>query len=567
MSAPPSRLALILQLTLAISGARQSLASEPNVRFEDVTDAAGITFVHDHGGEGRRYLPETMGAGIAALDYDGDGWMDLYFVQSGALIEANRIATHRLYRGLGPDASGLPRFEDVTERARAGGAGYGQGAVAADFDGDGFPDLYLTNFGPNVLLRNRGDGTFGDATLSAGVGDPSWSTSAVAFDADGDGDLDLYVVNYLLFSLARHRDCRRGPDQVTAYCHPDAYPAAPDRFYRNIGNGTFVDATAAMGLEESSGKGLGALAADFDGDGWQELYVANDSTPNFLYRQEGGGAFEEVALFVGVGYNEEGQTEAGMGVDAGDVDGDGFLDLVVTNLSLETNALYLGSDGMFTYATRRAGLHTPSLRVLGFGVDLLDFDNDGDLDLAVANGDVLDNVESFGSGLTYRQASQIFENDGKGRFVLVPQAMAGPLATPRVGRGTTTLDADRDGRLDLAIAFNNDRARLFRNIGPAGHWLALGLDADSPNRFGIGATITVETEGRRQLDTIKAGSSYASSGVALAHFGLAQASKARRVTLRWPHGPRQVFIDLDADAIYRVRRALPEPSKHHRSSP
>jgi hypothetical protein len=368
------------------AGAVEAGRPAADVLFRDVTAASGIDFVHDHGGTGRKYLPEIMGAGSCALDYDGDGWLDLYLVQSGPVPGAaqtrppgGRPAGNRLYRNRGAGADGRVTFEDVTEAAGAGAAGYGMGAVAADVDNDGDADLYVVNFGPDVLLANDGDGTFTDVTAEAGVDSPPWGSSATFFDADGDGWLDLYVVNYLDFTVAANVECGRASRGLLSYCHPDVYPMAPDVFYRNRGAAggiAFAEATVAAGLADTTGKGLGVVAADLDDDGWTDLYVANDSTPNFLYRNRGEGVFEETAVFWGVGHNEEGMTEAGMGTDAGDVDGDGRLDLFVTNLNNETNALYLNGPGFFSYHTRHAGLYEASYLPVGFGTDLADLDND-----------------------------------------------------------------------------------------------------------------------------------------------------------------------------------------------
>jgi enediyne biosynthesis protein E4 len=525
---------------------------EPGLLFADVTTAVGIDFHHIHGGSGQRYLPETMGAGGCVLDFDRDGWMDLYLVQSGPLpgYHGPSDGTNRLFRNKGDGT-----FEDVTARSGSGAAGYGQGAIAADYDGDGDTDLYVTNFGPNVLLRNNGDGTFTDVTVRAGVGDPSWSTSAAFLDADADGDLDLYVINYLDFSIATHRDCRRSHPAVSFYCHPDAYPMSPDMFYRNNGDGTFTNATAAAGLTDTTGKGLGVVVLDFDNDTRPDIYVANDSTPNFLYQNRGGGRFEEVGLVRGVAYNEEGKTEAGMGVDAGDVNGDGWLDLFVTNLSMEANALYLGGKDSFTYATRTAGLYGPSLPVLGFGTDMLDVDHDGDLDLVVVNGDVLDNVELFNDGLSWRQKGQVFLNDGTARFTEMDGRRFPAFATPRVGRGSMTLDFDNDGHLDFLVSYNNDHARLFRHHGTSGHWIGFQLIGTGKNTGAIGARVTIESAYRSQVAEVKAGSSYLSSGDPRLHFGLGPASQADRVTIRWPNGDTQIVEHLPAGHYHVIVQA------------
>ncbi len=522
-----------------------SEASGSAVLFRDVSEGAGLDFRHDNGATGRKYLPEIMGAGGCALDYDGDGWIDLYLVQSGPLVDGaisgdGPPAVNRLYRnrGIGPDGS--VTFEDVTERSGAGDGGYGMGAVAGDYDGDGDTDIYVVNLGADVLLRNNGDGSFSDVTAEAGISSPLWGSSAAFFDADLDGDLDLYVVNYLDFTLETHVDCGRPSEGITSYCHPDVYEMAPDVYFRNLGDGTFEEATAAAGLMDTSGKGLGVVAADLTGDGWPDIYVANDSTPNFLYRNRGDGSFEEVGLLLGVGYNEEGLTEAGMGTDLGDVDGDGYVDLFVTNLSNETNALYLGGPEFFTYQTRAAGLYAASYLPVGFGIELADLDNDADLDLLVTNGHVIDNIELFDDSQSFRQPSQVFWNDGAGRFAAAAADTVGDIREPRVGRGTIAVDVDNDGGLDVVITFNNDRARLFRNqLAGAGAWLGLDLGGR-----GVGATVTAETPKLSAAAVRTAGSSYQTSADPRLHLGLGSAIAARRIVVDWP-------------AVRRAGRPLP----------
>jgi enediyne biosynthesis protein E4 len=527
-----------LALALWLHGASVTAEGE-DASWIDVSDEAGVTFRHVRGVSAEKYLPETMGAGVAVLDYDGDGWMDIYLVQSGD-VAVGGGPPNRLLRNRGDGT-----FEDVTERAGVGDRGYGQGAVAADFDGDSDIDLYVTNLGPNVLLRNEGDGTFSDVTRAAGVGDGAWSTSATFFDLEGDGDLDLYVVNYVEFSVDDPVECRERRADVVYYCHPDVYPMAPDTVFRNRGDGTFEPATDEGGLTDTVGKGLGVVAADLDLDGSTDLYVANDSTPNFLYRNLGGGRFEETGLVAGAAYNEEGLTEAGMGVDAGDVNGDGRLDLIVTNLSLETNSLYLRGETDYDDATRQSGLHGPSLMVLGFGVDLLDVDDDGDLDLFVANGDVNDNIELFNDALTWQQPAQVFLNDGAGHFTEVPASRLGDLATPRVGRGSASLDFDNDGRLDLVVSHNDDRARLYRNVSPPAGWLQIVQSA------GPGTRAEVTSATGRQVGEAKTASGYASSSDPRLHFGLG-GQQLEWIEVRWPQGRRQRFVGIPPSRFYHL---------------
>ncbi|MBZ0114284.1 MAG: CRTAC1 family protein [Thermoanaerobaculia bacterium] len=517
----------------------------------DITTDSGLDFHHETGGDGHLYLPETMGAGGCVLDFDGDGAMDIYLVQSGNFPWNPEIGPgNRLFRNLGTGT-----FSDVTEKTGTGDRRYGQGAVCGDIDGDGDDDILVNNFGPNTYLRNRGDGTFEDVSGRSGLDDPNWSTSAALLDADSDGDLDVYVVNYLQYSLATHRECRQGQGDVVLYCHPDLYPAAPDHLFANQGDGTFRDDSLAANLVDKSGKGLGVVATDIDGDGLVDLYVANDSTPNFLYHNLGHGRFEETGLFAGVSFNEDGRTEAGMGVDAGDIDGDQRFDLFVTNLSLESNTLYLqGAPNFFTDATRPSGLQNLSLPVLGFGTDLLDIDNDGDLDIVVANGDLHSNVQLFNDGLSWKQPGQIFLNDGRGRFSELPGADVGDFATPRVGRGTLTVDLDQDGRLDLVVSYNQDRARAFHNEGPDGAWIGFRLTDRAPNHSAIGARITAVAAGRSQTASVMAGSGYASSSDPRVHFGLGPASDSVDVEVTWPDGTAQRWKSLGSRAYYILRR-------------
>ncbi len=521
----------------------------PSVLYADVSRRAGVAFDHDNGATARKYLPEIMGSGAAALDYDGDGWMDLYLVQSGPLPweSARKAVVNRLLRNQG-DGS----FEDVTERSGAGHPGYGMGAVAGDLDNDGDADLYVVNFGPDALLRNNGDGTFTEVTRETGIDSPLWGSSAALADFDRDGWLDLYVVNYLEFSREQHVDCGRPSRGIVSYCHPDVYAMAPDVAFRGLGGGRFADATTAWGLVDSSGKGLGAVAADLLDDGWPEIYVANDSTPNFLFHNLSGRGFEEVALLTGVGYNEDGMTEAGMGTDAGDLDGDGRLDLFVTNLNNETNALYLAAGEYYDYGTREAGLFEGSFRPVGFGTDLADLDNDGDLDIVVVNGHVIDNIELTDDAQSFRQPGQVFLNEGGARFTELPAERVGDLAVPGVGRGTVSLDFDHDGRLDLLATYNNEPARLLRNGWRGGGWLSVDLvSAAGANRDAIGARVVVAAAGRRQLEEKKAGSSYQSSSDPRLHFGLGTAGNGR-VVVRWPSGRRQAVAALAAGRFYRL---------------
>jgi hypothetical protein len=523
------------------------LAAVEGPWFEDVTTAWGLAFRHHHGGSGRRYMVETVVGGVVLLDYDGDGDHDAFFVDGGVLPGyVGEPARSRLYRNDGPG-----RFVEVTERSAVVVTGYGAGGTAGDVDGDGDLDLYVTAFGTDQLFRNVGDGTFEDATAAAGLGDPLWSAGAVFSDIDRDGDLDLYVANYSDYTVETHHPCVTLGIEV--YCHPRAYPGAPDRFYRNRGDGTFEEATAAAGLAEATPKpGLGVVATDLDDDGWPDLFVANDSAGNYLYLNRGDGTFEERALLAGVAYGDGGRPEACMGVAVGDFDGDGRFDLVTTNFELETNALYRNlGDALFVDVRWAANIAESSLLMLAFGVDLADFDQDGDLDLVVANGHIHDNAAELHPASRYAQRNQLLENHA-GRFAEIDDS---GLDAVRVSRGLATGDLDGDGDLDLVIVNSNDLAEVYRNRAGngGGSWLQLDLAAPAGNRFGVDARLRIASGGGVQLREVRTGSSYASQNALTAHVGLGAAAAAG-VEVAWPDGGRRRYENLPANRRYRLVR-------------
>ena len=509
--------------------------------FADATESAGIAFRHRHYGTGERYMPESMGFGAGWLDYDGDGWSDLVLVDGDATPGWNgAVRGSALYRNLGDG-----RFEDVSAAASLPRGGYGMGLTAGDVDGDGDIDLYLTRFGPNALLRNNGDGTYSEVTKEAMVGDPQWSTSAAFADVDGDGDLDLYVANYVAFTYAEHKVCGDLRLGFAAYCHPDVYAGVPDSLYLNRGDGTFERAGAERlpkGDREwrETGKGLGVLVLDADDDGDPDLYVANDSTPNFLWVNDGTGRFEDLAPMRGLAFNGDGRSEAGMGVASGDVDGDGDADLMVTNLDLETNTLYAAEPSDF-YVDRtfESGLGPPSWLKVGFGVSLADLDNDGWLDVAVSNGHIIDNIHLQRDDMTHAQANQLFRNLGGLRFAEAP-VTGTPFTRPAVGRGLATADYDRDGDLDLVFSNNDGPTVLARNDTTApGGWLRVRLRGRAD---GLGARVEVTSAGRRLVAERRSASSYLSQDEGVLHFGLG-GSAPSRLEVRWPSGLRQRWLD------------------------
>jgi hypothetical protein len=519
------------------------LAAE-GIRFREVSKDWGIDFRHHHGGSGRRYMMETMVGGVVMLDFDGDGDQDLFFVDAGPLPGYTGEAPRsRLFRN---DGNG--HFTDWTERSGLKVAVYGGGGTAADVDGDGDLDLLVTGYGGVQLFRNNGDGTFTDATSRSGVSDPLWSTAAAFADVDNDGDLDLLVVDYVDFSLEHPKPCGDPAKHLLSYCAPDLFNGQPVRFFRNRGDGTFEDATQAAGFGGAVAPGLGAVFGDIDNDGWQDVYIANDTRPNFLFRNKGNGTFEDISLLSGTQLSEKGLPEAGMGVDLGDYDNDGLLDIVVTNFENETNSLYrnLGS-GAFFDSRSPAGIAEPSLPFLAFGVAFADLDQDGDLDLVIANGHIRDNAEDFNPDSHFRQRNQVFENLGNGRF---REDKSTGMDVVRASRGLAVGDLDGDGDLDVAIVDSNEPCEVYENTGAGGaggHWLQVDFAAPAGNRFAIGARVELEAPGlKRQIRDVKTASSYLSQNALAVHFGLGRDEKADRLTVRRP-GRVQVFEGVVGD--------------------
>ncbi|MEZ5979364.1 MAG: VCBS repeat-containing protein [Planctomycetota bacterium] len=453
--------------TADATGVSSAAAPEPSGGwFTDVTEPSGVDFVHVAGFTAERHLPETMGGGGALFDVENDGDLDLYLVQSGPLPipetapRPQDAPPNRLFLG-----DGRGRFEDATARSGAAAhTGYGQGVAVGDVDGDGLQDLYVTNFGPDALLRNAGDARFVDATREAGLGDPRWTVGATFFDADLDGDLDLYVTGYVAIDVLHPEWCGDRRDGWRSYCHPDRYPGLPDVFYLNDGRGHFEIANEKSGLADTAGKGLGALPVDYDQDGDLDLYVANDSVENRLWRNRGDATFEDATLESGTGVDVDGMTEAGMGLACGDVDGDLDVDLFVTNYDGESNTLYLGGkDGSFTDGTVRAGMEAASRLPVGFGTVMCDFDLDGDLDVAVANGHIIHNIQLYEDGKTWAQPPALFVNRGDGRFDLAQDELGALGARDEVGRALLAGDLDGDGDEDLVLVTCGGRARVLRN--------------------------------------------------------------------------------------------------------
>ncbi len=516
-------------------------ASGEGIKFREVSKAWGIDFRHHNAATGKWLMPESTVGGVVMFDFDGDGDEDLFFVDAGPLPGYTGEAPRsRLFRN---DGNG--HFVDWTERSGIKLAYYGSGGAAADIDGDGDMDLFVTGFGGVQLFRNNGDGTFTDITRESGIVDPYWSSSAAFADVDNDGDLDLVVVNYVDFSLTNNPVCIDPKHKLRGYCHPDVFHGQPVQLFRNKGNGTFEDASQAAGLGGIAGPGLAICFGDIDNDGWQDFYVANDNKPNFLLHNKGNGTFEDISVLSGTAIGEPGRPEAGMGIDMGDYDNDGLLDIVVTNYELETNGLYhnLGG-GTFIDSRSPAGIAEPSLLFLKFGVAFADFNQDGYLDLVFADGNVNPNASQFLEGSTYDQRNQVFENLGNGKF---REDKATGMDGVRVHRGLAVGDLDGDGDLDVALNNLNEPCEVYENVTAGGHWLQVDFAAPSGNRFAIGARVELEAAGlKKQIRDVKAGSSYASQNALAVHFGLGKAEKVDRLTVRRP-GKVQVFEGLPAD--------------------
>ena len=529
--------------------------AQTTVQFVDVTEAAGITFKHINGESGRLYYLETMGAGAAFLDYDNDDDLDLYIVNSAPLLGfvTDTPPTNSLYRNDGDQG-----FTDVTAEAGVGHLGYGMGCGTADYDNDGDPDLYVTNFGENVLYRNNADGTFTDVTGHAGVGDGDrWSSSCAFVDYDHDSDLDLYVVNYLDYDIVEDGEWY-DTNGRRIYSNPRIYKGVSDTLYRNNGDGTFTDVTQRAGVYNDTGKGLGVTCGDYDNDGRMDIYVANDTTPNFLYRNMGDGTFTDLGVVAGVAYNEEGVAEGGMGVDFGDYNNDGSLDIFVTNFSRETNTLYRNnSNGIFADVTYMAHLGDSTFLKLGFGTKFFDADNDGDLDLFVANGHVYSTVESQSDTIEYAQADQLLLNMEGFSFRDVSHECGTYFSIKGVSRGAAFGDYDNDGDTDIFVVNLNQKAVLLRNDGGNGNnWLKIKIIGVKSNRDGIGARIRVVTRSHTQIREVQAGSSYLSGHDLRLIFGLGADTEAREVTITWPSGLEQTLTAVEANQFLVVTEGV-----------
>ncbi len=520
---------------------------DSSCRFDDIAQRAGVRFQYDCGATSHLFIADTMGGGVALFDFDDDGWLDIYFV-NGCALPFDRQSPPRpnkLYRNRGDGT-----FEDVTERAGVGGRGYGMGCVVGDFDNDGHDDLFVTGLNQTVLYHNRGDGTFADVTAQAGVASSRWTTAAAFGDLDGDGDLDLVVVTYVEADPEDFVECRDKSGRLI-HCQPERFPAQLDHLFRNNGDGTFSDISRQAGIEVPDGRSLGLAIADLDGDGRLDIFVANDGTANFLFRNRGGLRFEEVGLTAGVAYDAMGQPTASMGVVAEDLNGDGRIDLFHTNFINQSSTLRWNLGGcLFTDGTLASNLAAPSRSLTGFGTVALDVDNDGTLDLFVANGHT-DDQPWFNTPMA--QTPQLYLGRAHGRFELANPVSSPYFARPVVGRGVAAGDLDNDGRVDLLVVHRDVPAAVLHNDTRGGHWLGLRLRGTRSGRSPVGTRVTCQAGGRSRVRWLTSGTSYLSSSDPRLWFGLGSAPKAERLDVRWPSGTVQTWSDVAADRILDIR--------------
>jgi enediyne biosynthesis protein E4 len=528
------------------------VAQQPQVVLTDVAGRAGLDLVNISGGPDKDFIVDANGNGAALFDYDNDNDLDALIVNGSTRqrMAQGGDAMLALYQN---DGSGA--FRNVTAASGFDRRGWGVGACVADYDNDGFQDVYVTAFGPDVLWRNTGKGTFADVTRQAGLGDPRWGTSCAFGDYDRDGFLDLYVANYVRFDeksipgRAATGNCRFMATDV--FCGPNRLPGDADALYRNNGDGTFADVTVKAGIADPGYYGFGVLFSDLDNDGWPDIYVANDSVPNLLFHNTGKGTFVEQGLIAGAAVSGDGRAQAGMGVDAGDVNGDGLQDLIVTNFSHDHNTLYEnGPAGVFTDRSYATGIAATAGPYLGWGVKLVDMDNDGRLDVFIANGHVYPEVDRHGLGTRYMQRKQLFLNTGK-RFRHATMEVGGALLIEKSSRGAAFGDIDNDGDLDVLVINMNDRPTLLRNDTAAGqHWITIRLTGTKSNRDAIGARVRVEAGGRSQVAEVRGDGSYLSHSDTRAHFGLGPAARVNLVEIRWPSGLVETVRGLTADRFY-----------------
>ncbi len=545
-------LLLLFALVAPRSGAESPPGPPP--RFTDVTADAGITFKHWIGKSRFDNILETVAPGLGWLDYDNDGYLDLYCVQSGRFPGSARGPEpgNVLYHNNGDGT-----FTDVTATAKVGGTGYGMGVTFGDYDNDGWTDIYVTNYGGNALYHNNHNGTFADVTPQAGVSSSGWSTGATFFDYDNDGYLDLYVAHYVDYKLGEKakRSMLSEREGYRYFPGPRDYHGQSGTLYHNNRDGTFTDVTRETELYRPDSKGLGVVAVDYDGDGWVDLLVANDRAPINLFHNNRDGTFKDVALEAGVAFDENGNARGSMGVDAGDYNGDGRPGLVVTNMVFEGIALYRSAgQGAFEEVSRAAKIAEPSYRYVGWGVALVDYNNDGYLDLLAFNGHVQPYIDIFSDSVTYAQEPVLLENLGNGAFADRSREVGPAFSARRVARGAAFGDYDNDGDVDIAVATSNGPVVLLRNEGGNGNnWIEIKLIGSKSNRDAVGARVRVTAGGRAQVADVKGGSSYLSQNDPRLHFGLGQEKTVGQIQVRFPSGTVRTLRGLPVNRVFVIR--------------
>jgi hypothetical protein len=546
----PTKIALPAALTVALL-LNFNLTAAAQVRLTDVTEAAGVTFRHVASPD-KRYIVESMSGGVALFDYDADGWLDLFLVNSLTveLVRSGGKTRSALYRNQGDGT-----FKDVTDRSGLADVGWGMGVAAGDFDNDGRTDLYVTCLGPNRLYRNNGDGTFADVTLRAGVSDPRWSTGAAFVDYDNDGRLDLFVANYVDFQLDRLPEFGKGKTcqykGVAVQCGPRGLPGAGDSLFRNNGDGTFTDVSKKAGVADPQGfYGLGVVCSDFDEDGLTDIFVANDSTPNFLYKNNGDGTFKDVGFVSGTAVNENGSEQGSMGVTVGDYDHDGKFDVFVTNFADEYNTLYKGGERLnFSDVSYAAKLAEVALPLVGWGTEFFDYDNDGWVDLFVANGHVYPQLEN------YKQRKLLHRNNRDGTFTETAVQAGAPLLEKRAARGTAFGDMDNDGDVDVVVGDLDGPPQVLRNDGgnAAGGAVLIRLVGTRANRDAVGARVKISAGDLVQMDEVRSGASYISHSDLRLHFGVGARTKIDSIEVRWPGGAVEKISGAPANKILTIK--------------
>ena len=541
--------ACVVALLLGAAPFPAQTQKSDEVSFSDVTARAGIQFTHFRGNKGIAINLEEFGPGVCAADFDGDGWQDIYFVNGRDRYGRGINVRNALYRN---NRDGT--FTDVTQSAGVPGTGYGLGCVWGDYDNDGFPDLYVTQFGKNALYRNNGDGTFTDVTDKAGVGAleiGNFHAGATFVDYDRDGKLDLYVGTYVTMDPDTQRYCNI--ITVLSSCPPNAYKGSPNALYHNNGDGTFTNVTKSAKIYEPEGKTLSVGAADFDNDGWPDIFIANDGIRAFLFHNLHNGTFEETAALAGMAYNQFGQPMGAMCISLGDYNNDGFLDLYISDFQGSSDHLWRNEGkGFFTEVSDQAGITLPTRNVLSFGGGFIDYDNDGWLDIFIANGHVYPEIEQVSAETKYKQRNTIFRNQRNGKFLETSAAAGIAVLPPRVGRGVAFLDFDNDGAVDVLVANNDDPPTLLHNSGSGNHFLNLKLAGTKSNRDAMGARIHIVAGGISQIREIAGGGSYLSQSELRANFGLGSATRADLVEVSWPSGLKQTFKNVEADKFWLI---------------